>query len=144
MILFVTTYYLVYYTKVPSLLHKITLFETITNYLVCYTELPRLLHCLHGTSSSSKSSSERSSQKPSSICCQLDCYCYNFLWIILEYRNTWHLSEHLIKRNTSYAKLNTHLFVLTRELEGIVMPLKIWVSVISVCNDMHDWLRNNL
>lgn len=51
---------------------------------------------------------------------------------------------HLIKRITLYAKLNTYLFVLTRELEGIVILLKIWESVISVCNDMQDRFHKNI
>lgn len=51
---------------------------------------------------------------------------------------------HLIKRITLYAKLNTYLFELTRELEGIVILLKIWESVISVCNDMQDRFHKNI
>lgn len=51
---------------------------------------------------------------------------------------------HLIKRITLYAKLNTYLFVLTRELEGIVILRKIWESVISVCNDMQDRFHKNI
>lgn len=51
---------------------------------------------------------------------------------------------HLIKRITLFAKLNTHLFVLTSELEGIVILLKIWESVISVCNDMQDGFHKNI
>lgn len=51
---------------------------------------------------------------------------------------------HLIKRITLYAKLNTYLFVLTRELEGIVILLKIWESVVSVCNDMQDRFHKNI
>lgn len=44
----------------------------ILNYHFCYTALPLSLHCLHGTSSSSKYSSDRSSSKPSSMHCRFD------------------------------------------------------------------------